>query len=65
MPLQHYGSFVSLIASPLGIGTLVLCDGSTVQGFICEPQALTDALEITHFGGWRAYLQSLADNKSV
>jgi allophanate hydrolase len=65
MPLQHYGSFVSLIASPLGIGTLVLCDGSTVQGFICEPQALTDALEITHFGGWRAYLQSLAGSKSV
>ena len=65
MPLQHYGSFVSLIASPLGIGTLVLCDGSTVQGFICEPQALTDALEITHFGGWRAYIQSLAGSNSV
>ncbi len=59
MPLQHYGSFVALITSPLGIGTLVLSDGSTVQGFICEPQALLDALEISHFGGWRAYIQSL------
>lgn len=64
MHLQHYGSFISLIAGPLGIGTLALCDGSTVQGFICEPQALTDALEITHFGGWRAYIQSLVGSKS-
>ncbi len=65
MPLQHYGSFVSLIASPLGIGTLVLCDGSTVQGFICEPQALVDALEISHFGGWRAYIQSLVQGGPI
>ena len=64
MPLQHYGSFVSLIASPLGIGTLALHDGSTVQGFICEPQSLIDALEISHFGGWRAYIQSLKRGES-
>lgn len=65
LPLEHYGSFVSLIASPLGIGTLVLCDGSSVQGFICEPQALVDALEISHFGGWRAYIQSLVRGEST
>jgi allophanate hydrolase len=65
MPLQHYGSFVSLITSPLGIGTLALCDGSSVQGFICEPQALVDALEISHFGGWRAYIQSLVRGEST
>jgi allophanate hydrolase len=64
MPMQQYGSFVALIASPLGIGTVVLCDGSSVQGFICEPQALVDALEISHFGGWRAYIQSLVRDES-
>lgn len=60
MPLAAYGSFVALIPAPLGIGTLELSDGSRVQGFVCEAQALQDgALDISHFGGWRAYLQSI------
>jgi allophanate hydrolase len=58
MPLAHYGSFVALIPAPLGIGTLTLEDGSTVQGFICEPHALAGAPDITHFGGWRDYMAS-------
>jgi allophanate hydrolase len=60
MPLAEYGSFVALIPAPLGIGTLELSDGSSVQGFVCEAQALQDgALDISHLGGWRAYLRSL------
>jgi allophanate hydrolase len=59
MPIDHYGSFVALIPAPLGIGTLQLDDGSAVQGFLCEPQALLEATDITHFGGWRAYMASL------
>ncbi len=59
MPLQHYGSFVALIPAPLGIGTLTLADGSRVQGFVCEPEALYDAEDISHWGGWRAYMASL------
>jgi allophanate hydrolase len=57
MPLAAYGSFVALIPSPLGIGTLLLADGSQAQGFVCEPQALTGAQDISRFGGWRAFLQ--------
>ncbi|MEP6789960.1 MAG: allophanate hydrolase [Ramlibacter sp.] len=60
MPTEHYGSFVALIPAPLGIGTLQLADGGSVQGFICEPQALAGAQDISHFGGWRAYIASLA-----
>ena len=56
MPMSHYGSFVAMVAAPLGIGTLVLEDGSRVQGFLCEPQDLTDAPEVSRFGGWRAYI---------
>jgi len=26
-----------------------------VQGFLCEPAALDGAVDITRFGGWRAY----------
>ena len=59
MPLQHYGSFVALIPSPLGIGTLQLTDGSSVQGFLCEPEALHGAQDISDFGGWRNYTASL------
>lgn len=59
MPVSAYGSFVALIPAPLGIGTLELGDGSTVQGFLCEPEALRDAQDISHLGGWRAYIASL------
>lgn len=58
MPLAHYGSFVALVPAPLSIGTLQLADGSAVQGFLCEPLALTDATDITALGGWRAYVAS-------
>jgi allophanate hydrolase len=60
MPAQHYGSFVALIPPPLGIATLTLDDGSSVQGFVCEPVALDGARDISEFGGWRAYLQATA-----
>ncbi len=59
MPAAHYGSFVALIPAPLGIGTLTLADGSSVQGFVCESLATQGALDITHLGGWRAYIASL------
>ncbi|MDO9404038.1 MAG: allophanate hydrolase [Polaromonas sp.] len=59
MPVEHYGSFVALIPAPLGIGTLTLADGSSAQGFICEALATAGAQDISHFGGWRAYIQSL------
>jgi allophanate hydrolase len=59
MPLQHFGSFVALIPAPLGIGTLRLDDSRDVKGFICEGAAVKNATDITHLGGWRAYLKSL------
>lgn len=59
MPVAQYGSFVALIPPPLGIGTLALADGSSVQGFVCEALATHGAQDITHLGGWRAYIASL------
>jgi allophanate hydrolase len=55
-----FGAFVAEIPSPLGIGTLILADGSPVKGFICEPYGLDDARDITSLGGWRAFRKSLA-----
>lgn len=56
MPLEHAGSFLALIPAPLGLGTLELIDGTWVKGFICEPAALRGGTDISHLGGWRAYL---------
>jgi allophanate hydrolase len=58
MPVSEYGSFVSLIPWPLGIGTIELADGSSVQSFVCESLALEGAQDISHFGGWRAFVGS-------
>ncbi|MET0357696.1 MAG: allophanate hydrolase [Cellvibrio sp.] len=62
VPLEHFGSFVALIPAPLGIGTLTLEDGREVKGFICEGAAVEGATDITHLGGWRAYIKSLQKN---
>lgn len=59
VPVARFGEFVAEIPAPLGIGNLTLIDGRSVKGFICEPWALADALDITSFGGWRAYIASL------
>jgi allophanate hydrolase len=62
MPAAHYGSFVALIPAPLGIGTLQLANGTSVQGFVCESLATQGATDITHLGGWRAYISALKKN---
>jgi allophanate hydrolase len=60
MPVEHVGSFLALIPPPLGLGNIELVDGSWVTGFICEAYALEQAKDVTAFGGWRAYIQSLS-----
>ena len=58
MPATAFGSFVAAIPAPLGIGSVTLADGNTVQGFVCEAHAAQGATDITGFGGWRAYLSA-------
>ena len=58
LPEDTVGSFVEGVPPPLCIGTLRLEDGSQVKGFLAEPAATENAIEITAFGGWRKYLQS-------
>ena len=65
MPLRSFGKFVADVPAPLGIGSVQLANGLTVKGFICEPSAVSNgsgALDITSFGGWLAYLDSLNVN---
>jgi len=55
LPADAFGTFVARIPAPLGIGKLMLADGSAVSGFMCEAHAVQGADEITAYGGWRAY----------
>ena len=59
MAACEFGSFVAGIPAPLGIGTITLANGDKVQGFVCEQYALAGATDISHFGGWRAYLKGV------
>ena len=59
LPVHAFGAFTAEILAPLGMGNVQLADGRMVKGFICEPAELESAQDITAFGGWRAYIQSL------
>lgn len=59
MPASEYGSFLSGIAAPLGLGQVALQDHTSRCGFIAEGVAVESATEVTQFGGWRSYMQSL------
>ena len=56
LSVEAFGAFVAEVPAPLAIGTAELEDGTTVKGFVCEPRAIAGATDITHFGGWRAYI---------
>lgn len=58
IPVEHYGAFVAEIPAPLGIGTLTLEHGRSVQGFVCEAHAAAQARDISDFGGWRNFIDS-------
>lgn len=54
--VAEFGSFTVEVPAPLAIGTVTLADGTSVKGFVAEPRALIGAEDITHLGGWRAYI---------
>jgi allophanate hydrolase len=59
MPEDTVGTFLNGIPAPLSLGTVRLEDGTSVKGFLCEPAGIEGAEDITHLGGWRAYLETL------
>jgi allophanate hydrolase len=60
LPVEHVGRFLAGIPAPLGLGSVELADGRQVHGFLCEAHALLGAADISHHGGWRAYIQHLS-----
>ncbi len=55
---ESFGRFVAKIPAPMAIGSVELESGEWVKGFVCEPIALTDALDITDYGDWRTYINA-------
>jgi allophanate hydrolase len=55
---ESFGDFTSKIPAPLGIGKVVLKDGSVCSGFIAEAIAMDGARDISDYGGWRGYCAS-------
>ncbi|MFF8194252.1 allophanate hydrolase [Streptomyces bobili] len=56
LPAAGLGALLSALPRPMALGRVTLADGTELPGFLCEPSALTDAQDITEYGGWRAYL---------
>jgi len=58
LPAEGLGRLLATLPRPMTLGSVQLADGTDVPGFLCEPAALTDAEDITSFGGWRSYLNA-------
>ncbi|AOW93259.1 allophanate hydrolase [Rhodococcus sp. WMMA185] len=56
------GTFLHSLPAPMALTGVELSDGRTVVGFSCTHDAVDDAIDITEFGGWVAYLE---DTQSV
>jgi len=59
MPVANVGLFIQKIPAPLGLGKVELANGEEVIGFICQPEGIQTATNISEFGGWRKYLASV------
>jgi allophanate hydrolase len=57
LPAAAIGPLLIQVPPPLGFGTVQLDDGPCL-GFLAESAGVTDAEDITRFGGWRTWLRS-------
>jgi allophanate hydrolase len=61
LPTSAIGALLVQVPPPLGFGTVVLDDGPTL-GFLAESAGIGDAPDITHLGGWRAWLRTKSED---
>jgi allophanate hydrolase len=57
LPTAAIGVLLAQVPPPLSFGTVTLDDGPCL-GFLAESAGVADATDITHLGGWRAWLRS-------
>jgi allophanate hydrolase len=56
LPVQHVGTLLAGVQSPLAIGTIELEDWKKVKSFLCEQAGLEGARDITGLGGWQNFI---------
>lgn len=54
------GALLCEVPAPLAIGRVRLRGGAEVAGFVCDGNAVSQALDVTAHGGWRAFLAAQA-----
>jgi len=59
IPIEKFGYFEKNISGPMCIGNIELENGKEVKGFLCEYFATLEAEDISIFGGWKAYINSI------
>ena len=59
VPAAGIASILMSEPAGLSIGKVLLSDGRDVLGVLGEPWLCADRVEITAFGGWRAYVATL------
>lgn len=52
LPTARLGEFLGDLAQPMCVGMVDLEDGRRLLGFLCEPEALRTAKDISEFTGW-------------
>ncbi|WP_236795184.1 allophanate hydrolase [Amycolatopsis sp. GM8] len=56
LPATGFANLAASITPPMAIGHVELVDGDHIPGFLCQPGALHDGVDITEHGGWLSYL---------
>src|SRR3989338_4236496 len=58
IPNSKLSTFLDSIKPPLALGNITLDDGSIVKGFVSEAYAQLWSKDISHFHGWRNYINN-------
>ena len=56
LPADAIPALAALVRPPIGLGQVRLEDGRRVHGYLCNPAAAATARDISHLGGWRAFI---------
>ncbi|MBO1331776.1 allophanate hydrolase [Streptomyces sp. VRA16 Mangrove soil] len=58
IPAAGLGHLLTALPRPMTLGRVTLKDGTELPGFLCEPEALTKAKDITPYASWRRYMEA-------
>lgn len=66
VPKDQFGTFISMVPEPLGIGSVELENGEWVKSFICEEFGYVQkgTVDITELGSFKVYVEKLAKEES-